>query len=490
MAPPARTASVHPAAPSGLSGSGRPAGGDAVAEARRILAAGDLCDAAAALEQALAADPSPGEAQAIRRERERLRRIRRDYPHDRTSLAKLLREAVRGFREEEIAEWEAKGLLDRILVDGQPRWFGSSISNLWHRSREVRPRWLIEAPTHRRLAFIRDHQAEIASAVAAGGRPYVVPRRFEVTMTVTVKADAVPAGKTVRCWLPYPVEYGAQRDIALASADPEPVSVDRPDAPQRSVHLERPAAAGEPTRFRIAYALTRYATANVVDPARVKPLPADHPEVRAWCREQPPHVVFTPELRKLASELRGGEENPAVLARRIFDWVGTNILYSYAPEYSTIPSLAPECLRRGSGDCGQEAMLFIALCRINGIPARWQTAWTLWPWKPGMHDWTEIFLDAHGWVPVDPYESVGYRSVCEEGTPEERERFRSFYCGGLDGWRLVCNRDHGAPLSPPKTHPRSDDVDFQRGEVEWEGGNLYFDSFEYELKAKEIPSVK
>ena len=133
-------------------------------------------------------------------------------------------------------------------------------------------------------------------------------------------------------------------------------------------------------------------------------------------------------------------------------------------------------------------MLFITLCRLNGIPARWQTAWTMFPWKKnGMHDWSEIYLEPYGWVPVDPYESVGYSSISQDGTPADRDKLRIFYFGGMDGYRLVANRDHGAPLSPAKTFPRSDDIDFQRGEVEWEGGNLYYDAFDYKLETKEVP---
>ena len=35
------------------------------------------------------------------------------------------------------------------------------------------------------------------------------------------------------------------------------------------------------------------------------------------------------------------------------------------------------------------------------------------------------------------------------------------------------------PLSPKKKYPRSETVAFQRGEVEWRGGNLYFDQWNY-----------
>jgi hypothetical protein len=60
----------------------------------------------------------------------------------------------------------------------------------------------------------------------------------------------------------------------------------------------------------------------------------------------------------------------------------------------------------------------------------------------------------------------------------------TFYFGSLDAYRLAFNDDYSQPLYPAKQHFRSETVDSQRGEVEWRGGNLYFDSWDYEFKAE------
>ena len=54
-----------------------------------------------------------------------------------------------------------------------------------------------------------------------------------------------------------------------------------------------------------------------------------------------------------------------------------------------------------------------------------------------------------------------------------------------DHERVVFCRDHARPLVPPKASSRSDDVDFQRGEVEWgaPARNVYFDAMDFELRA-------
>ena len=50
---------------------------------------------------------------------------------------------------------------------------------------------------------------------------------------------------------------------------------------------------------------------------------------------------------------------------------------------------------------------------------------------------------------------------------------RDFYFGGLDQYRMIANSDHSQALTPPKNTMRSDDVDFQRGELEYGDQNIY-----------------
>jgi hypothetical protein len=62
----------------------------------------------------------------------------------------------------------------------------------------------------------------------------------------------------------------------------------------------------------------------------------------------------------------------------------------------------------------------------------------------------------------------------------------NFYLGSLDAYRIAFNDDYAQPLFPAKQHFRSETVDSQRGEVEWRGGNLYFDRWKYRFEAHVI----
>jgi hypothetical protein len=80
-------------------------------------------------------------------------------------------------------------------------------------------------------------------------------------------------------------------------------------------------------------------------------------------------------------------------------------------------------------------------------------------------------------VPVD----VSYKLQKSDNT-----LIRDFYFSGIDSYRLIINDGVAGALYPEKQYLRSEPNDFQRGEVEWKGGNLYFDKWDYEMKIEYI----
>ncbi|HZV35599.1 MAG TPA: hypothetical protein VFB72_13580, partial [Verrucomicrobiae bacterium] len=93
----------------------------------------------------------------------------------------------------------------------------------------------------------------------------------------------------------------------------------------------------------------------------------------------------------------------------------------------------------------------------------------------------------YGWMPVDPYMGNYAMRYITTLKPEEKIEIRDFYFGGLDQYRMAANSDHSQKLHPPKDSMRSDDVDFQRGELECNGTNIYFDKFSWALHYKVVP---
>jgi transglutaminase-like putative cysteine protease len=278
----------------------------------------------------------------------------------------------------------------------------------------------------------------------------------------------------LRVWIPFPRAIeGLQEDIALLESMPRAHVVAPESALQRTVHLEKQAVAGQPTAFSITYELTRYAQDHAIDPDAVQATP-DLPGLAPFLAERPPHIVFSDDIRAFSRRVVGGETDPYRIARKLFAAVDA-IPWAGAREYSTIRNISEHTLHAGHGDCGQQSLLLITLLRLNGIPARWQSGMVFSGGDyDNLHDWGLVYLAPYGWVPMD----------VTTGRFGQASGLEWFYLGGTDAYRIAFNDEWGTPFAPAKTHFRSDTVDSQRGEVEWDGGNLYFDQWDYGFDAE------
>ena len=138
-----------------------------------------------------------------------------------------------------------------------------------------------------------------------------------------------------------------------------------------------------------------------------------------------------------------------------------------------MPDIPGFVMENRHGDCGMQTLLFMTLARYAGIPVKWQSGWMLHPGAVNLHDWCEVWYEGYGWVPLD--QSFGLQD-----SPEPQ--VRDYYISGIDAYRLIVNDDISQPFSPVKKFYRSEPYDFQRGEVEWKGGNLYFDKWTWHME--------
>lgn len=168
---------------------------------------------------------------------------------------------------------------------------------------------------------------------------------------------------------------------------------------------------------------------------------------------------FTPYLRSLAAELAAGESTPVGKAKKFYDFVTQQVKYSFMRDYFQIDDLGEYCAVNLKGDCGLQALLFILLCRIAGIPARWQSGLSIDADYVGSHDWAQFYLEGWGWLFADP--SYG-GSAWRAGNLERH----AFYFGNLDPMRMVANRRYQAELLPRMEKLRIDPYDNQSGEIE------------------------
>jgi len=458
--------------------------------AAKLRDEGEFTSTAAGISYALA-DPTLSLAQRkdLAYQIDLLQRIRHDYAWTTDDLFTHIVKSVRDVTRAEFDRWVSESRFDKLKIDGVDRFVDVSVSNLFFRYPELKNRRLdgknTVAEQQGRLELAR----AITKAAREAGSPYVLPHHFRNTMTVTVSPDAAPNGDIIRVWLPIPRQYPYQDEFSIISSSSPIKELADASSPIRSAYLEQPAQTGQPTIFQIDYSYTRSGVSFALDPAKVRPADLNDPELKKYTVEAP-HVVFTPAIMSLAHEAASGATNPLVQAQAYFDWITANVKYSFAREYSTLTNISDYCLSHRYGDCGQEALLFITLCRSQGIPARWQSGWDMFPDAHDIHDWAEIYLAPYGWVPVDPWAGLFAAQQCDALTPAERRELRDFYFGGLDPYRMAANGDHSQPLQPPKQTVRSDDVDFQRGELESGDNNIYFDKYTYHLNVEDLHEAR
>ncbi len=446
---------------------------------------GAFRDAAAVLTADLTGDSARADEsyrKALMFELDRLRRIRLDYTLGRAELLRQLQKSMPDLTIAEFDRWVAEGRFDARVIDDTLRFFRSSRSNLFWRHPKLNARR--GAPEDSALErLVLNITRSITAAASHEATPYVLPKRFKIQMSVTIDREASPPGETIRAWLPIPRRYPHQQGLQILSSSSPIRAIADEDSPIRSVYMEETAVKDQPTAFSIDYEYTAYGVRFLLEPNRVE-ISTPGP-VTIYTREAP-HILFTERIKALSHRLVGSTSNPLTAARTIYRWVTDSIQYSYAPEYSTIRNISDNCLRNRYGDCGQEALLFMTLCRYNGIPARWQSGWLTLPGMLTIHDWAEIYLEPYGWVPVDPYMGIWAMQYTTAMTREQQEFVRDFYFGGLDQYRMAANSDHSQRLTPEKRSMRSDNVDFQRGELEYDAKNIYFDQFTYDLTPEEL----
>jgi hypothetical protein len=103
-----------------------------------------------------------------------------------------------------------------------------------------------------------------------------------------------------------------------------------------------------------------------------------------------------PRIAAAARAAAAGATDPAVVARRLNEWVYERLRKDIT---LSIPS-AVQVLEMGRGDCNEHTVLYVAMARALGLPARTAVGLVHLGGRFYYHAWPEVWLD--GWVAVDP----------------------------------------------------------------------------------------
>ena len=124
-----------------------------------------------------------------------------------------------------------------------------------------------------------------------------------------------------------------------------------------------------------------------------------------------------PVIIDAAKKAVGGETDPLKKAKKIYDYVARKLYYDFPRAADKNYKLmdASEILKVGKGVCADYSILYIALLRASGIPARFvggiPVTLILGQKNSQLdvgHAWVEIKLPRYGWIPIDITQEEGF----------------------------------------------------------------------------------
>ena len=136
-----------------------------------------------------------------------------------------------------------------------------------------------------------------------------------------------------------------------------------------------------------------------------------------YCGGEGPWLVNDPELRELAHNIAKNETKVLTIIKKFVSWIKENV--KYPREMHEVPLYPNETYTKREGDCDDQAVLLITLCRIYGIPSHLQIGCIHMPkrlmvnetyWgghvtsilkQIGWHGWATVYIPPWGWLPVD-----------------------------------------------------------------------------------------
>jgi transglutaminase-like putative cysteine protease len=126
-------------------------------------------------------------------------------------------------------------------------------------------------------------------------------------------------------------------------------------------------------------------------------LPSARPDLAEYLQPEPLVQSDDPRIEAQARLIAGRERHPEHLAEQLVEWV-----YDALDKRITVsvPS-AVEVLETKRGDCNEHTVLYVALARAAGLPARTAAGLVYMDGRFYYHAWPEVWLN-DAWVAVDP----------------------------------------------------------------------------------------
>ncbi len=265
-----------------------------------------------------------------------------DFNKSEAEVKAYIRQYIPTVSDTQMKVWEKSGALEMRVIDGEKRFFHHAAPNLFRIDKTCKG-IKVKKDGHSTDGYEevdKENVSKIINEAPKDKQHLAEPKKLKVRYTLTVNTDAVPAGETVRCWLPFPrTDITRQQQVKLLATSEKQYQRSPESCAHSSVYMEKKAEAGKPTVFSEEFEYTTCGSWFNLKPEDIRPYNTSTALYKEYISERDRHIVFTPRIRQLADSLTRGETNPLLKARRIFKWINDNFPWASAREYSTIENI-------------------------------------------------------------------------------------------------------------------------------------------------------
>ena len=194
--------------------------------------------------------------------------------------------------------WIKDGTLEYRVIDGDTLFFRNAAPNVFRVDKEAIARASVGDDGGRSQDSVLN--ANLPEILATPSGQIAAPKKMKVRHHITVKADAVPAGDTLRVWIPMPrPDVARQTDVQLLGSS-DSVTVSPLEYGHYSAYMERVAEAGKPTEFYVDYQYTCWGQHFDLEGVEIAPYDTTSAVYKQYTAVRAPHLLQSESMRQLA----------------------------------------------------------------------------------------------------------------------------------------------------------------------------------------------
>jgi hypothetical protein len=285
----------------------------------------------------------------------------------------------------------------------------------------------------------------------SGTKLYTTSKGYQVQYSVELSSFRGTNPSSIDLWTPNLVSCMEQRNIDVVS-EPSPLWKDYKGVMR---YRFENIAGSSPISVQASFWFDRYTVQTRVN---VQTIPNEYDSERRLYKSYTAADQFVPSadesIIQAAKTVGRREKNPYQRARNIYTYLIKLLSYDSRGRHDNVAGIlsSPK-----TGDSYAYAVLFTALCRSSGIPARVISGYLVFGNKETLrHYWSEFYVEQVGWIPVDPLlgDAVSFGGFPDIEDPEE------YYFGNLDNQHITFSKGmiQIKPLDPSGKTRRRDET--------------------------------